>query len=109
MHGANVKNAQPSRSSSKVVRWLRALVVDERRGGDVWLGVALRGNVSRVLGGLGGVCIWPELRVVMRVSGWVWMPVVRMIGAVFVVVDLQKVVGVHEGRAEGGAELTEQG
>jgi len=26
-----------------------------------------------------------------------------------VVVDLQKVVGVHEGRAEGGAELTEQG
>ena len=45
----------------------------------------------------------------MRVSGWVRMPIVRMIGAVFVVVDLQKVVGVHEGRAEGGAELTEQG
>jgi hypothetical protein len=26
------------------------------------------------------------------------MPIVRMIGAVFVVVDLQKVVGVHDGR-----------
>jgi hypothetical protein len=37
------------------------------------------------------------------------MPIVRMIGAVFVIVDLQKIVGVHEERAEGGAELTKQG
>src|SRR5260221_9759050 len=103
VHGGNVENAQPGWCSN-LVRWLRARVVGERRGGDLWLGIALRGNVSRVLG-LCGVGIWPELRVVMRVRGWVRLTTVRMIG----VVCLQKVVGVHEGRAEGGAELTKQG
>jgi len=98
MHGANVENAQPS-WGSKVVRWLGALVIDER-GCRLWLGLAVRGDVSRVVGegGLGGrVGIWPELRVVWRSErGWVRMPIVRMIGAVFVVVNLQKVV--HDGR-----------
>jgi hypothetical protein len=102
MHSANIENSQPS-WGSKVIHWLRALVVDER-GAGVWLGIALRGDVSRVVGGLGRVCIWPELRVISgRECGWVRMSIVRMIGAVFVVVvELQKVVGVHEGRGEGG-------
>jgi len=102
MHSADVENSQPS-WGSKVIHWLCALVVDER-GAGVWLGIALRGDVSRVVGGLGRVCIWPELRVISgRECGWVRMSIVRMIGAVFVVVvELQKVVGVHEGRGEGG-------
>jgi hypothetical protein len=100
MHGADIENAQPS-WGGKVIRWLRALVIDERWA-RLWLGLALRGDISRVgVGGLGGgVGIWPELRVVWRrrERGGIRMPIVRMIGTVFVVVGLQKVVGVHDER-----------
>ena len=77
------------------------------------LGLALRGDVSRVVGGLGRVGIWPELRVVWRCErGGVRMPIVgRMIGARVVVVDMQKVVGVHERRGlkEGKGDETRVG
>ena len=112
MHGGNVENAKASRGAI-VVRWLRAGVID--KGRDIlWLGLALGGDISRVVGGGlgGGVGIWPELRVVGRSErGGVGMPIVRMIGSVFVVVNLQKVVGVHEGRElkEGRGDETRVG
>src|SRR5579863_9466955 len=112
MHGANIENAQSTRGG-KVVWWLCALVIDEG-GRRHWLGLALRGDVSRVVGGRGGVGIWPKLRVVWRSEGGGvrGMPIVgRMIGARVVVVDMQKVVGVHERRElkEGKADETRVG
>jgi hypothetical protein len=50
---------------------------------------------------LDGVGKWPELRAVRRVWG-IGMPVIRLVGATFLVFNLQKIVGVHEGRVEGG-------
>lgn len=56
-----------------------------------------------LLGRVGG--IWPELRVVRRERRGVRMPITRMVVVVvFAVVELQKVVGVHLGRGEGGKE-----
>jgi len=78
MYGADVKNAQPG-WGRKVIHWLCGGVVGEGGTGMVWLWVALGRDVPRiVVGGLGGIGIWPELRVVRREGGGVRVPIIRI-------------------------------
>ncbi len=97
MHSAEFKEAKSTRGS-KTIWWLlgRGLVDIGSRGYGGWLRIALRGNVSRIVVVLGWVGVWPKLRVVRRECGWIGMPILRMIGVMFAVVELQKIGRIHE-------------
>jgi hypothetical protein len=102
MHSTDVKNTKSTRGS-KVIELLGSGPVDKRiRGYGDWLRIALRGNVSRVLSVLGRVGVWPKLRFVRRECSGIGMPILRMIGVMFAVVELQKIGRIHEGGVEGG-------
>jgi hypothetical protein len=103
MHSTDVKYAKSTRGDSKVIELLGSGLVDKWIGGyGDWLRIALRGNVSRVLSVLGRVGVWPELRFVRRECSGIGMPILRMIGVMFAVVELQKIGRIHEGGVGGG-------
>ena len=95
MHRADVKNAKPTRGLP--LQPLSRVFVDKRsRGGrDCWLRIAL----VWVLCVLGGVGVWPKLRVVRRECRGIGVPIVRVIGVMFTVVELQKIGRIHEGES----------
>ena len=103
VHRTDVKNTNPTRGLP-----LSRVLVDKRSRGDGdWLRIALLRNVW-VLCMLGGVGVWPKLRVVRRECRGIGVPIVRMIGVMFAVVELQKIGRIHEGESWEEDECTKE-